>query len=268
MAVVLEKSRVAEIISRACEVFAKEPQLIELGPGKYLVVGDTHGDLDTSLNAMRYAERNGLGLVFLGDYVDRGPRQLENIIALLEHKLSWGRGLIMLRGNHESLMMNKWYGFFSVVAAAYGPEFYREFASMFSQLPYAAIIGGKVLCVHGGIPDNMSRVDEVRDFPKGELDPEDPRAVQLLWNDPCEDIEEFAPSWRGGGAMLFGRLAFERFMVRNGLELMIRGHEPQDKGYGYLFDNRLLTVFSCRYYGVRPAAAEIEDLEIEIVYLD
>ncbi|MEM0010994.1 MAG: metallophosphoesterase, partial [Candidatus Bathyarchaeia archaeon] len=154
----MERSRISEIIFQAYKIFADEPQLIELSPGKYLVVGDTHGDLDTSLNAMRYAERNGLGLVFLGDYVDRGPRQLENIVALLEHKLSWGRGLIMLRGNHESLMMNRWYGFFSVVAAAYGPEFYREFASLFSQLPYAAIIGGKVLCVHGGIPDNMSRV--------------------------------------------------------------------------------------------------------------
>jgi len=68
--------------------------------------------------------------------------------------------------------------------------------------------------------------------------------------------------------MLFGRLAFERFMARNGLDLMIRGHEPQDKGYGFLFNNRLLTVFSCRYYGIRPASAVLEDLDVEIVYFE
>jgi hypothetical protein len=68
--------------------------------------------------------------------------------------------------------------------------------------------------------------------------------------------------------MLFGRLAFNRFIARNGLELMIRGHEPQDKGYGYLFNYRLLTVFSCRYYGIRPAGAVLENLEVKIVYLE
>jgi diadenosine tetraphosphatase ApaH/serine/threonine PP2A family protein phosphatase len=265
---VLEKLRVAEIIDGAHHVFADEPQLIELDFDKYLIVGDTHGDLDTSLSAIRYAEKNGLGLIFLGDYVDRGPKQLENLMTLLEHKLSWGRRFIMLRGNHESRMMNRWYGFFGVVAAAYGPDFYQDFARLFSQMPYAALIGGRVLCVHGGIPDNVSSVYEIRDLPKGELDPEDPRALQLVWNDPCEDIDEFAPSWRGGGAMLFGRLAFDRFMARNGLELMVRGHEPQDKGYGYLFGDRLLTVFSCRYYGIRSAGAVPENLEIEIVYFE
>jgi len=111
MRMIPERSVMASLISRAYEIFAEEPQLVELELCKYLIVGDTHGDLDTSLSAIRYAERNNLSLIFLGDYVDRGPRQLENIITLLEHKLSWGRGLIMLRGNHESRMMNRWYGF-------------------------------------------------------------------------------------------------------------------------------------------------------------
>jgi len=49
---------------------------------------------------------------------------------------------------------------------------------------------------------------------------------------------------------------------------MIRSHEPQDKGYGYLFNNRLLTIFSCRYYGVRPAGALISDGNVKIHYLE
>ena len=263
-----DRSELKKLVDRAFEIFSKEPQLIRREEGEFLVVGDTHGDLETTLNAIKIAEEESLDLLFLGDYVDRGPRQIENIATLLELKLSWGDRLIMLRGNHESAEMNRWYGFFNVVAASYGPDFYQEFARVFSQLPYAALLPGRVFCAHGGIPRNLESIDEIESFPKGEIDPAHPKALQLVWNDPCEDIEEFAPSWRGGGAMLFGRLAFERFMSRNKLSLMIRSHEPQDKGYGYLFDDRLLTIFSCRYYGIRPAGAILRAGEAEIRYLE
>jgi len=264
----IDRDGMKRLIDRAFEVFSREPQLVRHGSGDFLVVGDTHGDLETTLNAVKTAEREGLNLLFLGDYVDRGPMQIENIATLLELKLSWGWRLTLLRGNHETSEMNRWYGFYSAVASALGPDFYPEFAKVFSQLPYAALIHGDVFCAHGGVPMNMEKIDEIEDFRKGEADPTSLKALQLLWNDPCEDIDEFAPSWRGGGAMLFGRRAFRRFMNANGLALMIRSHEPQDKGYGYLFDNRLLTIFSCRYYGVRPAGALLRGGGIEIIYLE
>jgi len=264
----IERSQMEKLIEQAFEVFSKEPQLIKHESGDFLIVGDTHGDLDTTLNAIKIAERENLNLLFLGDYVDRGPKQIENIATLLELKLSWGSRLTMLRGNHETAEMNKWYGFYSVVASTYGPQFYNRFAELFSQLPYAALIRKEIFCAHGGIPRNLKTIDEISEFPKGEIDPANLKVLQLLWHDPCEDIDEFAPSWRGGGAMLFGRLAFERFMNTNNLKLMIRSHEPQDKGYGYLFNNRLLTVFSCRYYGIRPAGALLKNGSIEIIYLE
>lgn len=264
----MERSRLVNLIDSAYRVFSREPQLIKLEGESFLVVGDTHGDLETSENAVKVAEREGLSLIFLGDYVDRGPRQIENIATLLELKLSWMDRLTMLRGNHESAEMNRWYGFLSVVSATYGLDLYQEFAKLFSQLPYAAVIWGKIFCVHGGVAKNLEKVDEVSELPKGEVDPRHPKAFQLVWNDPCEDVDYFIPSWRGGGAMLFGKLAFRRFMSLNYLDLMMRSHEPQDKGYGYLFDNKLLTVFSCRYYGIRPAGAIVTRNEIKISYLE
>ena len=264
----LDRRRVSALLGKVFEVFASEPQLIEHDRGDFLVVGDTHGDLDSTLKAVDYAEREGLNLIFLGDYVDRGPKQVENIVTLFELKLSWGRRLTLLRGNHETSEMNRWYGFYNVVSSTYGSDFYPEFAKVFAQLPYAALLRGKIFCVHGGIPQGMKRVEEVRDFPKGEVDPRDLKVLQLIWNDPSEDIEYFAPSWRGGGARLYGWRAFEEFMDANKLDLMIRSHEPQDKGYGYLFNRRLLTVFSCRYYGIRPAAALIKGEQVEIISLE
>lgn len=264
----MEQVRVLELIEKAREVLSREPQLIRHHTGDFLIVGDTHGDLDTSMKAIKLAERENLSLLFLGDYVDRGPKQVENIATLLELKLSWDQRLTLLRGNHESAEMNMWYGFYSVVASIYKPQLYEKFAELFSLLPYAALIADKIFCAHGGIPQKLVKIDEIESFPKGEINPRHPKALQLVWNDPCEDIDDFAPSWRGGGAMLFGRLAFERFMTVNDLKLMVRSHEPQDKGYGYLFDGRLLTVFSCRYYGIRPAGALLKGGELEIVYLD
>lgn len=43
---------------------------------------------------------------FLVDYVDRGPRQLENQIYLLEHKCKRPDKFILLRGNHETNEIN------------------------------------------------------------------------------------------------------------------------------------------------------------------
>ena len=261
-------SELAQLIDNARRVFAKEPQLIKVEKKDLLIVGDTHGDADTTFNAFRVAEREGLNLLFLGDYVDRGPKQLENIATLLESKLSWGGELIMIRGNHESREMNLWYGFYHTIARVYGHEFYRRFAELFSQLPYAVVISDRIFCVHGGIAEGLENVEEIMGLPKGEIDPRNPIALQLVWNDPSEDIEWFAPSWRGGGAKLYGWRAFKKFMDGNGLKIMLRAHEPQDMGYGWLFEKRLLTIFSCRYYGIKPAAAIVRDGSIEVIHLD
>lgn len=50
-----------------------------------IFVGDIHGDLDTLIELLRILDidnelRRGTYLVFLGDYIDRGPYQLEVIM--------------------------------------------------------------------------------------------------------------------------------------------------------------------------------------------
>ena len=50
--------------------------------------------------------------VFLGDYVDRGKQSLETIMLLFCLKVKNPTKVILLRGNHESEAVNKFYGFF------------------------------------------------------------------------------------------------------------------------------------------------------------
>ncbi len=254
----LSPDDVSSILDEARGVLSGDPAHLEL-ESEILVVGDTHGDLASSLSAARVAEERGLPLLFLGDYIDRGPEQLENLVYVLSLKLSRPDGVFLLRGNHEAAEPNAWYGFLSVVEARLGVEAYRDFLGLYSELPLTAVLGGEILAVHGGIPAGVESYNRVRKLDKFGPDPEDPMEIQLLWNDPSESVDWFAPSPRGPGIFLFGRAAAEEFLSSSGLKMLIRGHEFVDSGMRLSLGGLVATVFSCRYYGGEPAAAEMSE---------
>ncbi|HWP65253.1 MAG TPA: metallophosphoesterase family protein [Candidatus Limnocylindria bacterium] len=74
--------------------------------GRVLVVGDIHGcrrELDVLLGAL--ATGAGDTLVFLGDYVDRGPDVRGVVERLVELAARPGPRTVFLRGNHEDMML-------------------------------------------------------------------------------------------------------------------------------------------------------------------
>ena len=76
------------------------------GQGRLLCVGDIHGsarELEILLAAVAPGPADQL--VFLGDYVDRGPASNE-VIALLVDLQARLPGTVFLRGNHEEMMMD------------------------------------------------------------------------------------------------------------------------------------------------------------------
>ncbi|MDJ0272474.1 MAG: metallophosphoesterase [Candidatus Caldarchaeum sp.] len=246
-----------QLAEQVAEILRKEPSLLRTDSSPLLVVGDTHGDVDSTKKALDYADEKDAVAVFLGDYVDRGPYQIENITLLFERKLAEPNRLLLLRGNHETLTMNTYYGFLDTVTRRHGLKTYQQFLKAFAQLPYA-LRWRDVFFVHGGIARGLHMVEEVEKLERGEDDPEHPVAFQLLWNDPHPGVKGFAESDRGGGALYFGEDVFTSFMEQNGLRLLIRSHQPMPDGYRYIFGGRLLTVFSCRYYMVPPKAVLLQ----------
>jgi len=258
--------RVKEIIEDALPLLSSEDVVLEIEAPSATIVGDTHGDVETTERVLDRV--SGGVIVLLGDYVDRGPYQLENLLRILEAKVSEPRRIFLLRGNHETREMNLYYGFYGVVSRRLGPGAYGLFTQLYSALPIGAVIRTSTILVHGGVPDGASSIREVAGRGKQGEDVEDEVVLQVLWNDPREGVEWFGPSPRGGGARVFGRAALEAFLKASGCERLVRAHEPVPAGYETIFDGRLHTVFSCRFYGIRPAVAELDASGLAFRYVD
>ena len=77
---------------------------------RILAVGDIHGHFEKFRSAYEKAKVDASDdlLVFLGDYIDRGPsvrRTLEFVMKLAEEK-----NVVLLRGNHEQMMLDYFFG--------------------------------------------------------------------------------------------------------------------------------------------------------------
>ena len=74
--------------------------------GRLLAVGDVHGcvdELSTMLDAIAPASEDTI--VFLGDYVDRGPSPRDVIDRLIALRDSGACRTVFLRGNHEDMFL-------------------------------------------------------------------------------------------------------------------------------------------------------------------
>jgi len=257
---------VRRVVEDAMAILSREGPVLRIEAGSALVVGDTHGDHETS---ERVLDRCASGvMVFLGDYVDRGPYQLENLVRLLEAKQTEPSRVYLLRGNHETREMNMYFGFYDVVSRRLGAGAYSLFAELYATIPIGAVLNRSTILLHGGVPEGASSISDLEQRGKQGEDLEDPVVFQALWNDPSEGLEEFGPSPRGGMARLFGRRALERFLSSSRCERLVRAHEPVPGGYEVLFGQMLATVFSCRYYHIRPAVAVIGAGGLSFTYVD
>lgn len=77
------------------------------GSGRLFAIGDVHGCVDELTVLLRaIAPGPGDKLIFLGDYVDRGPSPRRVIDLLLELRDSRRCDTVFLRGNHEDMFLD------------------------------------------------------------------------------------------------------------------------------------------------------------------
>ena len=219
-----------------------------------IVCGDIHGQFYDLLELFRTGgDIPNSHYVFMGDYVDRGYHSVETLELLLCLKIKYPGLITLLRGNHESRQISFTYGFYEEIQRKYGnPQPWTYFTEIFDLLSVAAIIEGRIFCIHGGLSPSVSSIDQIRLINRKTEIPHDGPFCDLMWSDP-DDIETWIPSCRGAG-WIFGWRTVKEFNYLNGLELVCRAHQLVNEGFKYWFNEKnLVTVWSVPNYCYRCA---------------
>jgi len=246
----LKRDEIENLIREAERAFELEPKLIRLNTGRAIFVGDTHGDFDASKRVIAEHLSPENRVIFLGDYVDRGPESLSNINYLLALKLAYPQNLFLLMGNHEAYAVTPFYP--ADFWMGMDQELHQRYASVLAKLPLAVGTENGVIALHGALPEaaNLEAIEQI------EVGSEQWR--QITWGDWQQRNGAFLGDDMLTGRPQFGEDYFQEMMARMGKDLLIRSHQPTAPQA--MFGGRCLTIFTSHaYVAVRTIA--IVDLE-------
>ncbi len=228
------------------EILSEEGNLVTpSNPERLVFVGDTHGDLEASQTVFENYFHPGTTLVFLGDYVDRGPRSEENVTFLLKQKTDHPNRVVLLQGNHEGIKYRRFgpVNFWNDLS----PGDREKYEDLLSRLPLALAWNG-IIATHGGLPDLDSR-EEIEGIQGGSQDWE-----KITWGD-FNEVEGYVLGG-GFGRPQLGRDYFGQAMDRLDKKVLIRSHQPNVPAR--MFGDRCITIFSSSAYGRRRVVAIVE----------
>ncbi|PAV69232.1 hypothetical protein WR25_01572 [Diploscapter pachys] len=221
------------LIELCRQVLGSQGMFIEVRP-PIKICGDIHGQY---ADLLRIFDRGGFpplsNYLFLGDYVDRGQQSLEVITLFIAYK---------------TMQINRVYGFYEEVVRRYNsPRLYEQFQEMFGHMPITALVGGRILCMHGGLSPDLKNFDQLRNLGKY-INPPNPNIItDLLWADPDLGTEGFEESTRGV-SYTFGEDVVMEAVKRLDIDLVARAHQVVQDGYEFFANRRMVTIFSAPHY--------------------
>lgn len=236
-----------DLANRMLKICESEPPLLKLDP-PITVIGDLHGHLLNLYQILQICDMPpNTKYLFLGDIVDRGYCSLETASLIFALKICYPDFVYVIRGNHEFSTVSLTGGFFDEVTSIYNSQnIFNAFNSAFEYFPVAALVGSNYLCLHGGISPDLKFLSQLTSIERPIKEYSNPILCGLFWSDPQNEVTKFQSSIRGVG-FLFGSKPLIKFLNRNNLQILIRGHECVD-GYSFAFDQKCITVFSASNY--------------------
>jgi hypothetical protein len=234
---------------------------LESQPGHlYAIIGDLHGDylaLDRILREffptnLSDAEAEKRHLIFLGDLLDRGPRDFQLLQLVLELKFIMGDRLVLLRGNHEEFfdrggeikaaaVSNETY-FLEKYQDRLPPETLQTMCGFFEKLPHFVLFKhprGRAGLMHAGIPPAFMH-RQFATIPEG-LEVENYRR-SFLWG-RLETTGRSRPESTYPYSIFFPE-DVEDFCRSFNIQFLMRGHDTRRFGYSVDCGGKVITIFS------------------------
>ncbi len=217
------------------------------------IFGDIHGDYKSLKSALEIVDPAKDGIIFLGDYADRGPFGVEVIETITSLMRNHSRNVFPLKGNHEDYTESGTPSFYPHTLVYEAAEkrgnwqnyFHDTLKPLINSLYIAVIVPGEILFVHGGV---SSKVKSAKDFEHPTKDIEN----DILWSDPFEGYGEYPNSERGIGVE-FGIDVSATVCESLDVKKIVRSHQPGNalNGPVYSHNDRVITISStCVYNGV------------------
>ena len=246
---VITKDEVLFLCQESQKIFSRQPMLLELIP-PLTVCGDIHGQFNDLLRTFEAGGSPDItNYLFLGDYVDRGTQSTNTICLLFAYKVKYPNNFFLLRGNHESPLVNKDYGFFDECKALYDIQVWRSINDVFAWMPVAATIDSRILCVHAGISPALHSLANIKAISRPTEIPEAGLLCDLTWSDPDPNVQVWGPNDRGT-SVTFGLQPVRQVIKSLNLDLIVRAHQVVDTGYALPFapDRSMVTIFGAPNY--------------------
>jgi len=199
----ITSQQIANLLLLVEPIFTQEPMLVEVA-APVTMCGDIHGqvnDLVRLLDTAKWPPETRF--LFLGDYVDRGPQNVDTIVLMFALKFLYPDSFYMIRGNHETKAVNAVYGFKEELQQRYpatpGPDgkpidhaknLWQSFNRVFGYMPLAALVQGRILCMHGGLSPSLTSLDQIRQLKRPMTKfPDKGLEIDLLWADPDKNAK-------------------------------------------------------------------------------
>ena len=236
------------IIDKAYDIIKKEDSMLKISAPLY-ICGDIHGqyyDLLRVFDILEYPPKSKF--LFLGDYVDRGKQSLECLLLLLCLKIIYPSKIFLLRGNHESEALNKIYGFYDECKRRITIKCFKKITNLFNILPITALIDENILCMHGGLSKDLTKIEQLDKILRPTEIPDDGLLCDLVWSDPSDVLSDDFGENERNVSVTFSKKVVEEFTKNNGLDLICRAHQVVEEGFQFFAGMKLVTIFTAPNY--------------------
>ena len=129
----------------------------------------------------------------------------------------------LIRGNHECVSINRIYGFYDECKRRYNVKLWKTFNDCFNYMPVAALIKGKILCMHGGLSPELTSLEQIKEIERPTDVPDTGLLCDILNSEPDRHIQGWECEHLGV-SFSFGHDIVSAFTKKLEIDLICRSH--------------------------------------------